>query len=244
VAEGGHHPGCRLAPGAWSRGDQGPLATAAIREAKNRDKVVEEIEEGRRGRGAGAGRGGGGAGLAFIGATKSVGSSGRGGRSAGGRRRRAGSSEVVYGTVPDGVTDVRSFKIGSGSPGRGPPGVRTRRRPPRSAGSATTSPTSSRTSEPRASRSGGRGRGERHLTGGPSSVAVARVRDDGAGGKGALQRRDGWTSAKRFELDSRPGQACFPAGVLLLEKFSQMLGPAAGRSAREAFARGIILTPG
>jgi exopolyphosphatase / guanosine-5'-triphosphate,3'-diphosphate pyrophosphatase len=88
------------------------VATAAIREAKNRDKVVmgieetagvevevlDEEEEGR---------------LAFIGATKSLGHPVEGSVAVvdvGG-----GSSEVIYGSLADGVTDVQSFKIGSGS---------------------------------------------------------------------------------------------------------------------------------
>jgi len=88
------------------------VATAAIREAANRDDVVAEInrvanvevevlsehEEGR---------------LAFIGATKTLGHPVDGDIAVvdvGG-----GSSEVVLGTVPDGVRSVRSFKIGSGS---------------------------------------------------------------------------------------------------------------------------------
>src|SRR5581483_3206337 len=88
------------------------VATAAIREAANRDEIVAEInraagvevevlsehEEGR---------------LAFIGATKTLGHPVDGEVAVvdvGG-----GSSEVVLGTVPDGVTEVRSFKIGSGA---------------------------------------------------------------------------------------------------------------------------------
>jgi exopolyphosphatase/guanosine-5'-triphosphate,3'-diphosphate pyrophosphatase len=88
------------------------VATAAIREAANRDEIVAEInrvanvdvdvlsehEEGR---------------LAFIGATKTLGHPVDGDIAVvdvGG-----GSSEVVLGTVPDGVQSVRSFKIGSGS---------------------------------------------------------------------------------------------------------------------------------
>jgi exopolyphosphatase/guanosine-5'-triphosphate,3'-diphosphate pyrophosphatase len=88
------------------------VATAAIREAANRDQIVAEInrvagvdvevlsehEEGR---------------LAFIGATKTVGHPVEGDIAVvdvGG-----GSSEVVLGTVPDGLRSVRSFKIGSGS---------------------------------------------------------------------------------------------------------------------------------
>src|SRR3954469_10263341 len=88
------------------------VATAAIREAANRDEIVAEInrvagvdtevlseeEEGR---------------LAFIGATKTLGHPVEGDIAVvdvGG-----GSSEVVLGTVPDGVRTVRFFKIGSGS---------------------------------------------------------------------------------------------------------------------------------
>jgi exopolyphosphatase/guanosine-5'-triphosphate,3'-diphosphate pyrophosphatase len=88
------------------------VATAAIREAKNRDKAVKAIskqagvevevlseeEEGR---------------LAFLGATKSLGHPVEGTVAVvdvGG-----GSSEVILGTLADGVDEVRSFKVGSGS---------------------------------------------------------------------------------------------------------------------------------
>jgi exopolyphosphatase/guanosine-5'-triphosphate,3'-diphosphate pyrophosphatase len=88
------------------------VATAAIREAANRDEIVAEInrvasvdvevlsehEEGR---------------LAFVGATKTLGHPVDGDVAVvdvGG-----GSSEVVMGTVPDGMRSVQSFKIGSGS---------------------------------------------------------------------------------------------------------------------------------
>jgi exopolyphosphatase/guanosine-5'-triphosphate,3'-diphosphate pyrophosphatase len=88
------------------------VATAAIREAANRDDIVAEInrvagvevevlsehEEGR---------------LAFIGATKTLGHPVEGDVAVvdvGG-----GSSEVVLGTVTDGMRSVQSFKIGSGS---------------------------------------------------------------------------------------------------------------------------------
>ena len=88
------------------------VATAAIREAKNRDKVVKAIEkeaalpvevlseedEGR---------------LAFLGATKSLGHPVEGTVAVvdvGG-----GSSEVISGKLAEGVTEVRSWKIGSGS---------------------------------------------------------------------------------------------------------------------------------
>ncbi|HSI81827.1 MAG TPA: hypothetical protein VK919_14385 [Solirubrobacterales bacterium] len=88
------------------------VATAAIREAKNTDEIVAEIsracgsevdvlseeEEGR---------------LAFIGATKTLGhpvSGDIGVVDVGG-----GSSEIVIGSIEEGVRSVRSFKIGSGS---------------------------------------------------------------------------------------------------------------------------------
>lgn len=87
------------------------VATAAIREAKNGKKAAKEIgrhvgepveilsehEEGR---------------LAFIGATKTLGHPVKGKIAVvdvGG-----GSSEIIVGTVADGVEDVRSFRIGSG----------------------------------------------------------------------------------------------------------------------------------
>jgi exopolyphosphatase/guanosine-5'-triphosphate,3'-diphosphate pyrophosphatase len=88
------------------------VATAAIREAANRDEVVAEIS-----RAAGVpvevlsehdeGR------LAFIGATKTLGHPVEGDIAVvdvGG-----GSSEVVIGSVDEGVRSVHSFKIGSGS---------------------------------------------------------------------------------------------------------------------------------
>jgi exopolyphosphatase/guanosine-5'-triphosphate,3'-diphosphate pyrophosphatase len=87
------------------------VATAAIREAKNRDKVVAEIE-----RGAGVkvevlseeeeGR------LAFLGATKTLGHPVEG--EIGVVDVGGGSSEVILGTVPEGVRRVHSFGIGSG----------------------------------------------------------------------------------------------------------------------------------
>ncbi len=88
------------------------VATAAIREATNRDEVVARIarecgmavevlsdqEEGR---------------LAFIGATKTLGHPVEG--EIGVVDVGGGSSEVVLGTVAGGVREVKSFKIGSGS---------------------------------------------------------------------------------------------------------------------------------
>src|SRR6476619_3842100 len=88
------------------------VATAAIREAANREAVIAEInrvagvevevlsehEEGR---------------LAFIGATKTLGHPVKG--DIGVVDVGGGSSEVVLGSVSDGVRAVQSFKIGSGS---------------------------------------------------------------------------------------------------------------------------------
>jgi exopolyphosphatase/guanosine-5'-triphosphate,3'-diphosphate pyrophosphatase len=87
------------------------VATAAIREATNRDQIVAEIarvaglsvdvlsahEEGR---------------LAFIGATKTLGHPVEG--AIGVVDVGGGSSEVVVGSVSEGLRSVRSFKIGSG----------------------------------------------------------------------------------------------------------------------------------
>jgi exopolyphosphatase/guanosine-5'-triphosphate,3'-diphosphate pyrophosphatase len=88
------------------------VATAAIRESKNGDQVASEIAEA-----AGApveilseqeeGR------LAFIGATKTLGHPVEG--TIGVVDVGGGSSEIVLGTVNEGVSDVRSFKIGSGA---------------------------------------------------------------------------------------------------------------------------------
>jgi exopolyphosphatase / guanosine-5'-triphosphate,3'-diphosphate pyrophosphatase len=88
------------------------VATAAIRDAKNQNKVVKAIEEAaevqvdvlseeEEGR------------FAFIGATKSLGHPVEGRIAVvdvGG-----GSSEVIFGTVSGGVDEVRSFNVGSGS---------------------------------------------------------------------------------------------------------------------------------
>jgi exopolyphosphatase/guanosine-5'-triphosphate,3'-diphosphate pyrophosphatase len=87
------------------------VATAAIRESKNAREAAEEIgeavgvpvevlseeEEGR---------------LAFLGATKTLGHPVEG--EIGVVDVGGGSSEIVLGSVDDGVHEVRSFKIGSG----------------------------------------------------------------------------------------------------------------------------------
>jgi exopolyphosphatase/guanosine-5'-triphosphate,3'-diphosphate pyrophosphatase len=88
------------------------VATAAIRESKNADEVAAEIggaagvpvevldekEEGR---------------LAFLGATKTLGHPVEG--DIGVVDVGGGSSEIILGTVEEGVREVLSFKIGSGA---------------------------------------------------------------------------------------------------------------------------------
>jgi exopolyphosphatase / guanosine-5'-triphosphate,3'-diphosphate pyrophosphatase len=210
------------------------VATAAIREAKNRDKVVKEIEEA-----AGVevsvldeeeeGR------LAFIGATKSLGHPVEGKIAVvdvGG-----GSSEIVYGTLAEGVTEVKSFKIGSGSLAEDhlesdPPSaaeIRALRdhisdffddvefEQPDQAVAVGGSATSLRTLVGAVLEYETLERAVRV----PSSDEIVDV-------------------AKRFELDSRRVKL-LPAGVLLLEKFSQMLGRPL-QIGKGGLREGIILT--
>jgi exopolyphosphatase/guanosine-5'-triphosphate,3'-diphosphate pyrophosphatase len=210
------------------------VATAAIREAKNRDKVVKEIEEA-----AGVevsvldeeeeGR------LAFIGATKSLGHPVEGKIAVvdvGG-----GSSEIVYGTLAEGVTEVKSFKIGSGSLAED----HLESDPPSAA-------------EIRALRDhisdffddvefeqpdqavavGGSATSLRTLVGAVLEYETLEraVR--------VLSSDEIVDVAKRFELDSRRVKL-LPAGVLLLEKFSQMLGRPL-QIGKGGLREGIILT--
>jgi exopolyphosphatase/guanosine-5'-triphosphate,3'-diphosphate pyrophosphatase len=210
------------------------VATAAIREAKNRDKVVKEIEgaagvkvdvlsEEEEGR------------LAFLGATKSLGHPVEGQVAVvdvGG-----GSSEVVLGTVAKGVSEVRSFKIGSGSLTEDhlesdPPSATEIRNlrdhiadffdgvelePPDQAVAVGGSATSLRTLVGAVLEYETLERAVRVL----SSDEIAEV-------------------AKRFELDSRRVKL-LPAGVLLLEKFSQLLGQPL-QIGKGGLREGIILT--
>jgi exopolyphosphatase / guanosine-5'-triphosphate,3'-diphosphate pyrophosphatase len=88
-----------------------PVATAAIRDARNRDEAVQaivdtsgvevevlsEVEEGR---------------LSFIGATKALGHPVEG--KIGVVDVGGGSSEVILGTVAGGVEEVHSWRVGSG----------------------------------------------------------------------------------------------------------------------------------
>jgi exopolyphosphatase / guanosine-5'-triphosphate,3'-diphosphate pyrophosphatase len=210
------------------------VATAAIREAKNRDKVIKEIEEaagvevevlGEKEEGR----------FAFIGATKSLGHPVEGTVAVvdvGG-----GSSEVVYGTVAGGVSDVRSFKIGSGSLAEDhlesdPPSaseIRALRdhisdffedvelEHPDQAVAVGGSATSLRTLVGAVLEYETLERAVRVL----SSDEIADV-------------------AKRFELDSRR-VTLLPAGVLLLEKFSELLGQPL-QIGRGGLREGIILS--
>jgi exopolyphosphatase/guanosine-5'-triphosphate,3'-diphosphate pyrophosphatase len=210
------------------------VATAAIREAKNREKVVKAIEEA-----AGVevdvlseeeeGR------LAFLGATKSLGHPVEGQVAVvdvGG-----GSSEIVLGTVAEGVSEVRSFKIGSGSLTEDhlesdPPSAAEIRHlrdhiadffeevefePPDQAVAVGGSATSLRTLVGAVLEYETLERAVRVL----SSDEIAEV-------------------AKRFELDPRRVKL-LPAGVLLLEKFSQLLGQPL-QIGKGGLREGIILT--
>jgi exopolyphosphatase/guanosine-5'-triphosphate,3'-diphosphate pyrophosphatase len=193
------------------------VATAAIREAENRAEVIAEIsriagvpveilseeEEGR---------------LAFIGATKTLGHPVDGEVAVvdvGG-----GSSEIVLGTVADGVRLVRSFKIGSGALAedfleQDPPSASEIRAirdyisdffadvevdQPDQAVAVGGSATSLRRLVGAVLEYETLERGVRVLVGDP----IAEV-------------------ARRFELDARRVRL-LPAGVLLLEKLSELLG--------------------
>jgi exopolyphosphatase / guanosine-5'-triphosphate,3'-diphosphate pyrophosphatase len=193
------------------------VATAAIREATNRQAVVAEIkriagvevevlsehEEGR---------------LAFIGATKTLGHAVEG--EVGVVDVGGGSTEVVLGNAANGVRAVHSFKIGSGSLAddfldNDPPSASELRAvreyvaeffeevefdQPAQAVAVGGSATSLRTLVGAVLEYETLERAVRVLTGDP----ILEV-------------------AKRFELDPRRVRI-LPAGVLLLEKLSEMLG--------------------
>jgi exopolyphosphatase/guanosine-5'-triphosphate,3'-diphosphate pyrophosphatase len=193
------------------------VATAAIREAKNGEAVAAEI-----GRLAGQpvevlsdhaeGR------LAFIGATKTLGHPVAG--EIGVVDVGGGSSEVILGSIAEGVEEVRSFKIGSGmlteeclrSDPPGPAEIRALRDrisdffekveipKPAQAVAVGGSATSMRKLVGAVLEYETLERGVRVLTGAPA-IEVA----------------------KRFELDPRRVKI-LPAGVLILEQLSQLLG--------------------
>lgn len=193
------------------------VATAAIREAKNRKRIVQEItrvagvdvdvlseeEEGR---------------LSFVGATKTLGHPVEG--DIGVVDVGGGSSEIVIGTVAEGVAWMKSFKIGSGSLSdefleRDPPSAAEIRKlrdhiddffdgvevpKPKQAVAVGGSATSLRTLVGAVLEYETLERGVRVLAGDP----ILDV-------------------AKRFELDPRRVRI-LPAGVLLLEKLTELLG--------------------
>ncbi len=193
------------------------VATAAIRESKNAEQaahrigeaagfevqVLSEEEEGR---------------LAFIGATKTLGHPVEG--DVGVVDVGGGSSEIILGTVAEGVRQVRSFKIGSGAVAEefltnDPPSaseIRSLRDyiddffegievdQPAQAVAVGGSATSLRTLVGAVLEYETLERAVRVLTGDP----VAEV-------------------AKKFELDPRR-VGILPAGVLILEKLSELLG--------------------
>jgi exopolyphosphatase / guanosine-5'-triphosphate,3'-diphosphate pyrophosphatase len=193
------------------------VATAAIRESKNAAAVAEEV-----GRAAGVeveilsehdeGR------LAFIGATKTLGHPVEG--DVGVVDVGGGSSEIVLGTVAGGVRAVRSFKIGSGTLAEefltnDPPSASELRglrdyigdffagvevEQPAQAVAVGGSATSLRTLVGAVLEYETLERAVRVLAGAP----IAEV-------------------AKRFELDPRRVKI-LPAGVLVLEKLSELLG--------------------
>ncbi len=193
------------------------MATAAIREAKNRKQAVKEIEriagvdvdvlsEEEEGR------------LAFVGATKTLGHPVKG--DIGVVDVGGGSCEIIIGTVADGVTWVKSFKIGSGALTddflqQDPPSASEIRKlrdhiddffdgvdvpKPEQAVAVGGSATSLRTLVGAVLEYETLERGVRVLAGDP----IGEV-------------------AKRFELDPRRVRI-LPSGVLLLEKLSELLG--------------------
>jgi exopolyphosphatase / guanosine-5'-triphosphate,3'-diphosphate pyrophosphatase len=193
------------------------VATAAIREAKNRKQAVKEIErlgavdidvlsEEEEGR------------LAFVGATKTLGHPVKG--DIGVVDVGGGSCEIIIGTVADGVHWVKSFKIGSGALTddflqQDPPSASEIRKlrdhiddffddvdvpKPDQAVAVGGSATSLRTLVGAVLEYETLERGVRVLAGDPISDV-----------------------AKRFELDPRRVRI-LPSGVLLLEKLSELLG--------------------
>ena len=132
-----------------------------------------------------------------------------------------GSTEVILGTVPGGVEEVRSWRVGSGVArrradrlrpalrGGDPQGPRPGRGHLRGRGDRAPGP-------------GGRGRRQRHLAA-PPGRRRARVRDPGAGDPRALRRsRPPRSPAASSSTPVRV--RILPTGVLLLEKVSELLG--------------------
>jgi len=210
------------------------VATAAIRESDNREEVAAEIgrvagvsvdvlsdeEEGR---------------LAFVGATKTLGHPVDGEIAVvdvGG-----GSSEIVTGTVAGGVSSVRSFKIGSGSLAEDhlvndPPSASEIRSLRDAIGDFFEGVELSQPDQ--AVAVGGSATSLRKLVGAALEYetlerAVRVLSSDPIG-----------DVAKKFELDPRRVHI-LPAGVLLLEKLSELLGQPL-QIGKGGLREGVILT--
>ena len=193
------------------------VATAAIREAKNQSKVVDEIdraagvevevlseeEEGR---------------LAFLGATKTLGHPVEGEIAVvdvGG-----GSSEVILGTVREGVRKVHSFPIGSGSLADSflsddPPSAAELREVREHIGDYFEKVEIEQPSQ--AVAVGGSATSLRRLVGAVLEYETLER------AMRVLASDDIADVARRFELDPRRVRI-LPTGVLLLERLSQLLG--------------------
>ncbi len=193
------------------------VATAAIRDAENRKKAVKKIEkaagieidvlsEEEEGR------------LAFVGATKTLGHPVEG--DIGVVDVGGGSSEIIIGTVADGMNWVKSFKIGSGALSeeffeQDPPSASEIRKlrdhiDDFFAGIDVPKPD-------QAVAVGGSATSLRTLVG---SVLEYETLERGVRVLASDPVDD---VAKRFELDPRRVRI-LPAGVLLLEKLSELLG--------------------
>ncbi len=209
------------------------VATAAVREAENRDEVVRELSE-RAGlavevlSGEEEGR------LAFIGATKSLGHPVEGTVAVvdvGG-----GSSEVIFGTVEEGVSEVRSWKLGSGSLAEEHLGSD----PPSAAEIRALRDAISDTFEQveldhpdQAVAVGGSATSLRTLVGAVLEYETLEraIR--------VLSSDEIADVARKFELDPRRVRL-LPAGVLLLESFSDLLGQPL-RIGKGGLREGVIL---
>jgi len=210
------------------------VATAAIREAANSEEVAAEIgrvagvevdvlsaeEEGR---------------LAFVGATKTLGHPVEGRIAVvdvGG-----GSCEIVFGTVAGGVSSVRSFKVGSGSltedhVANDPPSASEIRALRDAIADAFEDVEVEHPDQ--AVAVGGSATSLRKLVG---AVLEYETLERGVRVLSSDPIAD---VARRFELDPRRVQI-LPAGVLLLEKLSELLGQPL-QIGKGGLREGVILT--
>ena len=183
----------------------GEEVAAAIGEAAGVEvEVLSDEEEGR---------------LSFIGATKGLGHPVDG--KIGVVDVGGGSTEIIIGTVPGGVEEVRSWRVGSGVLAdeliaSDPPSAAEIRKVRDRIDDIFDG------SRDRASRPGRRGRRQRDLAAAPGRRR-ARVRDPGAGDPRPLRRPGG---RRRPALRARPatGSASSPPACCCLEKVSELLG--------------------